>query len=68
MEAATRPYGLRLRVFRYPVGAIAGSLYAGAAVANVAPRMTLGLWARRPGGRLFHRLWPRTQGSDRTET
>lgn len=57
-EAATRRLGLRVHLFRYPVGAIAASLCTGAAVGEVAPHMTLGVWARRSGGRLLHRLWP----------
>ncbi|WP_210254826.1 hypothetical protein [Methylocapsa sp. S129] len=61
VEAAHRRFGLRLLWFGYPVGAIAASLHAGAPVSAIAPATTLGLWARRPGGRLFHRLWSLTR-------
>jgi len=58
VEASRRRFGLRLRLFRYPIAIIAASLHAGAEPAAVAPKLSLGVWARRPGGRLFHRLWP----------
>jgi hypothetical protein len=57
VEASRRRFGLRLRLFRYPVAVIAASLHAGAAPAAVAPKLSLGVWGRRPDGRLFHRLW-----------
>jgi hypothetical protein len=58
VEAAKGRFAIRLRLFRYPVGRIAAQLYAAAPGGEIAPRATLGVWARRPGGRLFHRLWP----------
>lgn len=58
VEASRPRFRLRLRLFRYPVAVVAASLHAGAAPAAVVAKPTLGLWVRRPGGRLFHRLWP----------
>ena len=57
VEAATRRFGLRLRQFVYPVATIVVALRAGAPPGDIAAKPTLGIWARRPGGRLFHRLW-----------
>jgi hypothetical protein len=57
VEAAQRRFGMRLRLFRFPVTRIAARLYGGGAVDDCAARMTLGVWARWPGGRLFHRVW-----------
>jgi hypothetical protein len=57
VEAATRRSGLRLRLFGYPVGTIGVALRAPAPPKDIAAKPTLGIWARRPGGRLFHRLW-----------
>ena len=56
IEASRRRYGARLRLFRFPVARIAATLQGGGGD-DAAPSMTLGVWARRPGGRLFHRLW-----------
>jgi hypothetical protein len=57
VEAAQRRFGLRVRLFRFPVGRIAARLLGGGAVDDCAARPTLGVWARWPGGRLFHRAW-----------
>jgi hypothetical protein len=57
VEAAQRRCGLRLRLFRFPVGTIAAPLSAGAPVGEIGRRLTLGVWARWPGERLWHRLW-----------
>jgi hypothetical protein len=57
IEAAKRPFGLRILALKYPIGHIAASLYAGAPVGAVARFATFALWARRPGGRLLHRVW-----------
>ena len=57
VEAAQRRSGARLRVFRFPVGRIAASLHAGEAIGDCAAGTALGVWARWPGGRLFHRIW-----------
>jgi hypothetical protein len=54
---AQRRGGLRLRLFRFPVGAIAATLYAGGMIGDCAAGTTLGVWARWPGGRLRHRVW-----------
>jgi hypothetical protein len=56
--AASRPrFIFRIRTFRYPVGTIAVALAHGAAVGEIKPRFSLGLWLRRPGGRLWTRYW-----------
>jgi hypothetical protein len=65
--AARRRWGLRLRLFRFPVARIAASLHAGAAPAEVAARRSLGVWAHRPGGRLFHRCWPLARRDRQTD-
>jgi hypothetical protein len=57
VEAAQRRFGMRMRLFRFPVGRIAARLHGGDAVDDCAARTTLGVWARWPGGRLFHRVW-----------
>jgi hypothetical protein len=57
VEAAQRRFGMRVRLFRFPVDRIAARLHGGGAVDDCAARATLGVWARRPGGRLFHRMW-----------
>jgi hypothetical protein len=57
VEAATRRFGLRLRLFRYPIATIVIAIRAGAPPGDIAAKPTLGVWARRAGGRLFHRLW-----------
>lgn len=57
VAAARRRFALRVARFAYPVGLIAASLQAGAPVADIAPRTTIGVWARWPAGRLFHRLY-----------
>jgi len=46
-----------VRAYRWPVHLIADRLTAGEAVGDAAPKRTLALWARRPGGRLRHRTW-----------
>ena len=56
VEAAQRRFGMRARLFRFPVMRIAARLHGGA-IESCAPKMTLGVWARWPGGRLFHRTW-----------
>ena len=61
VEAAYRRAGLRLLLFRYPVGIVAAALQAGSPIGDIPPRATLGLWARWPGGRLTHRLWRLTR-------
>jgi hypothetical protein len=61
VEAAHARRGARLRLFRYPVGAIAGALHGGAEDAEFGPKATVALWARLPGGRLFHHAWPLTR-------
>lgn len=58
VEASHKRFGLRLRLFRFPIGSVAAALYVGASVGDIAPRTTIGIWARLPGGRLFHRLRP----------
>jgi hypothetical protein len=60
-EVAHSRFAMRLRLFRFPVEKIAATLLGGAAIGGFAPRMTLGVWARPPGGRLFHRVWPLTR-------
>lgn len=57
VEASRRRFAIALRLFSYPVGKIAGALYAGASVGQIRPRWTLGLWVRLPGGRLKRFLW-----------
>jgi hypothetical protein len=57
VEAAHRPFGVRILLFRFPVGRIAARLQDGGAVGDCAAKTTLGVWTRRPGGRLFHRVW-----------
>ena len=57
VEAAQRRCGVRLRRFRYPVGRIAATLHAGEAIGDCVAGSTLGVWARWPRGRLFHRVW-----------
>jgi hypothetical protein len=57
VEAAQRRFGMRVRLFRFPVGGIAARLHGGAAADDCVARTTLGVWARWPGGRLFHRVW-----------
>jgi hypothetical protein len=61
VEVAHSRLALRLLLFRYPVEKIAATLLGGAAIARCAPRMTLGVWARPSGGRLFHRAWRLTR-------
>jgi hypothetical protein len=52
---------LLVRRFRFPVAALAVAILGGAPMADVKPRMTVGIWVRWPGGRgIFHRVW---QGS-----
>jgi hypothetical protein len=58
VEASGRRFGVRIRWFDYPVAALAASLRAGDGRESLAPRRTLAVWARAPGGRLFHRAWP----------
>jgi hypothetical protein len=58
VEASHRRFGARLLLFQFPIGLIAARLQAERAVDDLAPQATLGVWARRPGGRLFHRAWP----------
>jgi hypothetical protein len=60
VEASQTRFGLRLRLFRFPVAKIASRLHGGVAVDDIAPQTTLGVWARRPGGRLIHRAWALT--------
>jgi hypothetical protein len=62
VEAAHSGFTLRLLLFRYPVAKIATALLGGAAIGGFAPRLTLGVWARPSGGRLFHSAWPLTPG------
>jgi hypothetical protein len=57
VAAAPQQFALRVARFAYPVGLIAASLQADVFVADVAPRTTIGVWARRRAGRLFHRLY-----------
>jgi hypothetical protein len=57
VEAAQRRFGMRARLFRFPVLRIAARLHGGDAVDECAARATLAVWARWPGGRLFHRMW-----------
>ena len=57
VEAAQRWFGMRVLLFRFPVMRIAARLHVGGAVDDCAARTTLGVWARWPGGRLFHRVW-----------
>jgi hypothetical protein len=57
VEAAQRRFGMRMRLFRFPVMRIAARLHGGGAVDDCVARTTLGVWARWPGGRLFHRVW-----------
>jgi hypothetical protein len=57
VEAAHRRFGVRVLLFRFPVGRIAARLQDGGAVGDCAAKTTLGVWTRRPGGRLFHRVW-----------
>ncbi len=59
VEASVRRFGLRMRMFDYPIATLALALRAGALREAVAPRRTLAIWARAPGRRLFHRAWPR---------
>ena len=51
-------FGVKTHVFGFPVGEVAFLLHTRAAIGAIAPRATLGVWARLPGRRLFHRLWP----------
>src|ERR1700733_10384629 len=62
IAARRRPWGVQLRLFRYPVPSIAAALHTGVAPNVVAPRTTLGLWARAPGQALVHRCWPMSRG------
>jgi hypothetical protein len=49
---------LRVRRFRFPVAALAAAILCGAAMADVKPCMTVGIWVRWPGRRgIFHRVW-----------
>jgi hypothetical protein len=61
VAVAPRRFALRMARFAYPVGLIAASLQAGATPGAIAPRATFGIWARRPAGRLFHRLYTVTR-------
>ncbi len=55
---AGRPrLAFRVRLFCYPVGLIAVAVARGAPVSEARPGLTCGLWLRRPGGRLWSRLW-----------
>jgi hypothetical protein len=57
-DALHRRAGLLVRRFRYPVGRLAAAILSGAPVAEVRPRLTVGIWVRWPGRRgLFHRMW-----------
>jgi hypothetical protein len=57
IEAAHRRFGVRVLLFRFPVGRIAARLQGGGAVDDCAAKTTFGVWTRWPGGRLFHRAW-----------
>ena len=57
IAARRRRWGIQLRVFRYTVPSIAAALHGGVSPSVVAPRTTLGLWARAPGQALVHRCW-----------
>ena len=63
IAARRRPWGVQLRRFRYPVPSIAAALHRGVSPSVVAPRPTLGLWARAPGQALVHRCWAMPLGS-----
>jgi hypothetical protein len=63
IAARRRPWGVQLRLFRYPVPSIAAALHGGVSPGVVAPRTTVGLWARAPGQALVHRCWAMPHGS-----
>lgn len=63
IAARRRPWGVQLRLFRYPVPSIAAALHGGVSPGVVAPRTTLGLWARAPRQALVHRCWAMSRGS-----
>jgi hypothetical protein len=50
--------GIIVRRFRYPVTQLAAAILRGAPLAEVRPRITVGVWVRWPGRReVFHRMW-----------
>ncbi len=58
VAALHRRAGVLVRLFRYPVARLATAVLRGAPAADIAPRLTVGMWARWPGRRgLFHRMW-----------
>lgn len=57
-EALHHCAGIMVRRFRYPVAQLATAILGGAPIADVRPRMSVGIWVRRRGGRgVFHRMW-----------
>jgi hypothetical protein len=57
VAASNKRFFVRAHWFRYPIGVIVTALLAGAAMADIPSRRSLGVWLRYPGGRLWRRLW-----------
>jgi hypothetical protein len=58
VEASHRWFGVRLLLFRFPIGAIASQRRGERPIDAPGRQATFGVWARTPGGRLLHRVWP----------
>jgi hypothetical protein len=57
-DALHRSACLLVHRFRFPVARLAAAIYCGAAIGNIEPRATVGVWLRIPGWRgMTHRVW-----------